>query len=93
MNLLPRPRHLDLGDAVTTARPAATHTDSSLPAQGYELRIDADAVRLTAADDAGLFYGRSTLDQLARLHSGRLPVGTIRDWPDFPVRRQTSWST
>jgi hypothetical protein len=86
MNLLPRPRHLDLGDDVTAARSAATHTDTSLPAQGYELRIDPDAVRLTAADDAGLFYGRSTLDQLTRLHGGRLPVGTIRDWPDLPVR-------
>ena len=27
-----------------------------------------------------------TLRQLARLHGGRLPTGTIRDWPDLPVR-------
>ncbi|HEY3702419.1 MAG TPA: glycoside hydrolase family 20 zincin-like fold domain-containing protein, partial [Acidimicrobiales bacterium] len=86
MNLLPRPRHLALGDELVACRPPATRVDSSLPAQGYELRIDAEAVHLDAGDDAGVFYGDATLDQLAHLHGGHLPVGTIRDWPDFPVR-------
>ena len=86
MNLLPRPRHLDLGDALVSARPPVATLHRSLPAQGYELRIDADGVQLRGGDDAGLFYGRATLDQLARLHDDRLPVGTVRDWPDFPVR-------
>jgi hypothetical protein len=86
VNLLPRPRHLEVGDELAPARPAVTRTDSSLPAQGYELQIGADAVHLTGADDAGIFYGRATLDQLARLHGGRLPLGAIRDWPDFGVR-------
>ncbi len=86
MNLLPRPRHLALGRELVPRRPAVARLDASLPAQGYELRTDADAVHLTAGDDAGIFYGRATLDQLARLHGGRLPVGIVRDWPDFPVR-------
>ena len=29
---------------------------------------------------------RATIDQLARLHDGSLPVGTIRDHPDLPIR-------
>jgi hexosaminidase len=86
VNLLPRPRHAALGDELVPGRPPATRTDPSLPAQGYELQIAAEDVHLTGADDAGIFYGRATLDQLARLHGGRLPIGTIRDWPDFPVR-------
>src|SRR5207248_1378741 len=86
VNLLPRPRHMDVGDELASSRPPVTRTDPSLPAQGYELQIAADSVHLTGADDAGIFYGRATLDQLARLHGGRLPVGTIRDWPDYLVR-------
>ncbi len=86
MNLLPRPRHLALGDELVARRPPATRLDTSLPAQGYELRIGPDAVHLAGGDDAGVFYGLATLDQLAHLHAGNLPVGTVRDWPDFPVR-------
>ncbi|HEY1636790.1 MAG TPA: family 20 glycosylhydrolase [Acidimicrobiales bacterium] len=86
MNLLPRPRHLALGEALVARRPPVARHDASLPAQGYELRIDAGAVHLVAGDEAGEFYGRATLDQLARLHEGHLPVGTVRDWPDFAVR-------
>ena len=72
MNLLPRPRHLDLGDALVSARPPVATLHRSLPAQGYELRIDADGVQLRGGDDAGLFYGRATLDQLARLFLARV---------------------
>ena len=32
------------------------------------------------------FYGEATLAQLARLHQGALPVGTVRDHPDLEVR-------
>ena len=39
-----------------------------------------------ATDEAGAFYARATLRQLARLHDGRLPVGTVTDWPDLPQR-------
>ena len=41
---------------------------------------------IEAADAAGAFYGRTTLAQLARVHDGRLPVGTVRDWPDLSER-------
>jgi hexosaminidase len=86
MNLIPVPRTVQLSDEVTTARPPSRHLDASLPAQGYMLRIGHDGVDLVGADEAGLFYGETTLAQLARLHDGHLPVGSVRDHPDLPVR-------
>jgi hexosaminidase len=87
VNLLPRPRFVDLDGAARAAnRVVSSRVDASLPAEGYELRIDDDGAAVVAADDAGLFYARATLAQLARIHGGRLPTGTIRDHPDLPVR-------
>jgi hypothetical protein len=86
VNLLPRPRFVDLGEEVTDHRVAAARIDASLPAEGYELRIDADGAAIVAGDEAGLFYARATLAQLARVHDGMLPIGTIRDHPDLSVR-------
>src|SRR5262249_4411102 len=74
VNLLPQPRFADLSDRVTANPAVSDRVDRSVPPEGYELRIGADGVELAAADDAGSFYGRATLAQLARLHDGRLPV-------------------
>ena len=86
MNLLPVPRTLELTAALVESRPPSTRLDPSLPAQGYTLHIGPVAVELVGADEAGLFYGAATLTQLARLHGGRLPSGTVRDHPDLAVR-------
>ena len=86
MNLLPMPRTLELTERLVPARLASRRVDPSLPSQGYELRINSDGVDLVGADDAGLFYGEATITQLARLHDGRLPEGSVRDHPDLPVR-------
>ncbi len=86
MNLLPVPRSLELTDQLVPDRPPATRIDGSLHAQGYELRIGPEAVDLVAADEAGAFYGRATLAQLARIHGGSLPTGRIADHPDLAVR-------
>ena len=86
MNLLPVPRVLELSGATVPARPPRRRVDATLPAQGYEVRIDRDAVRLAAADEAGFFYGEATLAQLARLGDGTLPVGVVWDHPDLLVR-------
>lgn len=86
MNLVPVPRTVELGDTLVPARPAARRLDRSVPAQGYELRIGHEGVELVGGDEAGLFYGDATLAQLARLHGGALPTGTVRDHPDLPVR-------
>lgn len=86
--LLPRPRHSELTETTVLPSEPVIVSDTSLPAQGYRLRIGrgpAD-VAIDAADDAGAFYGRATLAQLARIHGGRLPAGVIEDWPDLAVR-------
>ncbi len=86
MNLLPVPRTLELTNEVVPGASPRRRLDRSLPAQGYELRIDRSGVELAGGDDAGLFYGEATLAQLARLNAGALPVGLVRDHPDLPVR-------
>ncbi|HEU5098612.1 MAG TPA: beta-N-acetylhexosaminidase [Roseiflexaceae bacterium] len=74
--------------------------DQALGAEGYELSISADAVRLAAREPAGLFYGVQTLRQLLpeviegsadestprQAVSWELPAGTIRDQPRFEWR-------
>jgi len=86
LDLLPRPRRVGLTDRrVPWAEPAAGR-DADLPAQGYRLTINDGAVTIDAADAAGEFYARATLAQLRRVHEGMLPVGTVTDWPDLPVR-------
>jgi hypothetical protein len=86
MHLLPVPRTVALTGAVVPAQPTIEALDATLPPQGYVLHIDQSGVELTGADAAGLFYGRATLTQLARLHDGALPAGTIHDHPDIAVR-------
>ena len=86
MNLLPRPRVVELTDDLVPNNVANERTDRSLPAEGYALHISSDGIDIDAADDAGLFYARATLAQLARLHDGRVPTGHVRDHPDLAVR-------
>ena len=86
MNLLPVPRTLELTGATVPNRPATRLPDPSLPAQGYELHISSDSVEVVAADEAGFFYGETTLAQLAEVHDGVLPEGVVRDHPDLMVR-------
>eukprot|EP00928_Gymnodinium_smaydae_P005741 TRINITY_DN11972_c0_g2_i2.p1 TRINITY_DN11972_c0_g2~~TRINITY_DN11972_c0_g2_i2.p1 ORF type:complete len:549 (-),score=96.95 TRINITY_DN11972_c0_g2_i2:70-1716(-) len=57
--------------------------------EGYELKVDQDAVNLQAKDMAGLFYGAQTLRQLASGAGGResgLPGVVIRDEPQLSWR-------
>jgi hexosaminidase len=60
--------------------------DTALPAQGYRLVIDAQAIHIIGGDDAGLFYGVCTLIQIIRQCGKSLPLLTISDQPDFPNR-------
>jgi hexosaminidase len=86
MNLLPRPRRLDLGPRLVTPLPPTVSISAQLPAQGYRLNISEHAVLVEATDAAGAFYAQRTLDQLAAAHHGRLPIGSVEDWPDLAVR-------
>ncbi len=87
--LLPQPQQVEWSGRLVTPLDVAEGRDERLPAQGYRLTIGERAVRLDAADDAGAFYGRATLEQLRRAgdgSGGELPEGTIHDWPDLAVR-------
>ncbi len=86
MTLLPEPREQSLRAATVAWSEPVVSTTPDLPAQGYALIIADSGIRLAAADAAGEFYGRMTLRQLRRLHPEGPPTGTIRDWPDLPIR-------
>jgi hexosaminidase len=68
----------------------------SLGAEGYELAVTSDAVRLTAANAAGLFRGMQTIRQLlpfdveshlaVRAPAWSIPAVTIADQPRFAWR-------
>src|SRR5262245_58232724 len=53
----------------------------ALPAEGFELAIAPEGVRLVARDARGLNWGASALVQLARQRGAELPCLRIRDWP------------
>jgi len=57
--------------------------------QGYLLEILPGHIELMGNSPQGLFYGVQTLVQLLEGDGHRplvLPVGTIRDWPRYPLR-------
>jgi hexosaminidase len=54
--------------------------------QGYSLTIAENGVTIVGADAAGVYYGVCTLHQILHQYGKELPVLSIEDWPDFPVR-------
>jgi hexosaminidase len=91
--LLPRPRRLSAGSGRVPDRSPEVSIVGGLPPQGYELSVGPDGIVLRGADEDGIRYGRTTLDQLR--HRSNSPSGSpdgtlaeceISDWPDFLVR-------
>ncbi len=86
----------------TTALPKSIHikllpaADTSLPKEGYRLKVTAAGITLSAAEPSGIFYGVQTLLQLlpkeVESRSTRLkeqwtiPAVTIEDYPRFGWR-------
>jgi len=54
-------------------------------AEGYKLSVNEKGIFITAAKEAGLFYGLQTLRQLAAGKSS-VPYCEIEDWPAFGMR-------
>ena len=90
--LLPRPQRCQtLGGAFTGSFDAVeTHIDSGVVphSEGYTLRLEGESVTLIGRDEAGLFYGQQTLEQIRRAAAWghAVPAMVIEDWPDFAER-------
>jgi hexosaminidase len=55
--------------------------------QAYHLSITPNRIIITGADEAGVFYGVGTLQQIVTQTGDHpLPCLQIEDWPDFPFR-------
>jgi hexosaminidase len=67
-------------DAITVER-----ADVGLGDEGYRLNVSREGITLTAKTEAGLFYGRQTLQQLAEA-DGTVPACEIVDYPRFGHR-------
>ena len=64
--------------------PSITHKE------GYELNVTADAVTLTGATEAGVFYGCQTIHKALPITEGKalasLPAGEVKDFPQYSYR-------
>ena len=66
-----------------------SESKSQFPVEGYSIEIKADQVAISAADQAGLFYGCQTLMQLiedAHAQQIEIPACTITDYPEIAYR-------
>ena len=82
------------GQTLTVAQGKATSgdfvlslsADKKLGEEGYAIKIT-DRVTISAPTPTGLYWSTRTLLQLAEQNQERsLPQGTIRDYPDYPLR-------
>ncbi|WP_297645289.1 family 20 glycosylhydrolase [uncultured Bacteroides sp.] len=84
------------GTEVKTATKAGKNsivlrTDPSIGhKEGYELNVTADAVTLTGATEAGVFYGCQTIHKALPITGGKalasLPAGEVKDFPQYNYR-------
>jgi hypothetical protein len=70
------------GRTLLTMQPASR----DLEPQAYDLESSEEGIVLTGGDEAGLFYGLLTLEQLLAQTGARVPAFRISDAPDFPSR-------
>ena len=92
-DLQPQPKRIEpatgvCADAakVTVRRETVDGVRADLAAEAYRLAIGADGVTIVASDPRGERYARATLDQLVKLSDGKVPCGTVTDWPTFRWR-------
>ena len=98
INIIPEPLELVLGNGFLKIDSVSIFSDkpdkkikytidketTSLGDEGYSLEINSKGIQITAASDAGLFYGKMTLRQLYA--DGGVPYVSIKDKPRFPYR-------
>ena len=91
--LVPAPREQVWreGSCAVAEKEARFTRDASLPPEGYRIDIAPGGVTVASADDAGAFYARKTLKQLAYCGTPGTPrptiqYGTVTDSPAFRWR-------
>lgn len=98
VNLIPKPAHMELIGGYLKVDTSLNmsdggdlsvsyHVNPSLDAEnpeGYELLVTKEGIRIEAASDAGLFYGKQTLHQLVT--DKGVPLVKIKDAPRFKYR-------
>ncbi len=91
-NLIPYPQECKwTGETVPTVniKPSIVIAEGSVQApvcvsEAYVLEIARDKVTIKANTKIGSLRALATLQQLKE--SGKLPIGTVHDWPAFPIR-------
>ncbi len=60
--------------------------------EAYRLQVTEQGITIHATHIRGMFYGMKTLEQLIIRRNSRttVPLCTITDWPDFPIRGFTN---
>ena len=91
--ILPRPAGIEILDGayIFTGEPTVKVVRKKGPAESYTLEISRKGVKILAADDAGEFYARQSLEQMIRAakeSNGQvsLQCQIIEDYPRFPYR-------
>lgn len=64
----------------------ALNPNSQIKPEGYILHVTPDGVLLEASTQAGLFYAKEALLELARFNKGILPLCRIEDYPRYKWR-------
>lgn len=54
--------------------------------EGYKVEIKEDIIKISAANEKGLFYGMRTVEKALVGNNGKMSLGTIVDYPEVGVR-------
>ena len=91
--LQPQPKKVVPSDGVCTnvsnvrfVKEAVEGVRSDLAPEAYKLTISPDGVEISASDPKGERYAKTTLGQLVKLSGGKVPCGTVTDWPQYRWR-------
>jgi hexosaminidase len=85
--LIPWPAHVTrTGDEHAPAGPPSVAVDPALGPEAYRLETSMSGIRIVGGDDAGVFYAKQTLKQLAPAEGGPVPGVVIEDRPAFGWR-------
>ena len=93
-DLLPKPRQVVPAEGsvdasavrIVEVRGPVAGAPAAVADQAYRIEIAPSGVTVRADGAAGFRYARQTLDQLVTLGAGRLPCGTVDDWPELVWR-------